>query len=84
MLEVRAWALARPIVERDTTEDALATQVGELQKIQDEQGTFSFFGMITSLSIEPFYHLLTSSIPVLSLVFLPTNPSFRDSQNKRD
>lgn len=44
MLDVRAWALARPISEQDATGDALAVRMGQVRKTEEEQGRSPFFG----------------------------------------
>lgn len=42
MLDVRAWALARPISEQDTTGDALADRMEQIKKTEEEQGRSTF------------------------------------------
>lgn len=46
MLDVRAWALARPLVEHENARVELSDKLREIEKIQEEQGRFSFFGTI--------------------------------------
>jgi hypothetical protein len=44
MLEVRAWALARPVSEQDATGDALVDRMEQVKRTEEEQGRFSFVG----------------------------------------
>ena len=44
MLEVRAWALARPVSEQDAVGDALADRMEQVKRTEEEQGRFTFFG----------------------------------------
>jgi hypothetical protein len=59
ILEIKAWALARPIAERDVTEDALANGINDVQKSYEEQGRFSFLGMpgFTFKTLNPLHEL---------------------------
>lgn len=44
MLDVRAWALARPLIEQENARVQLSDQLREIENTQEEQGMFSFFG----------------------------------------
>jgi hypothetical protein len=44
MLEVRAWALARPVAEQDATGDALADRMEKVKRTEEEQGRSPYLG----------------------------------------
>ena len=44
MLDVRAWALARPVSEQDAAGDSLADRMEQVKKTEEEQGRSPFFG----------------------------------------
>ncbi|KAF8586600.1 hypothetical protein K439DRAFT_1408508 [Ramaria rubella] len=65
MLEVRAWATARPIAEQDATGDALTIRLKEVQKTHDEQGRFCFFEQ-TRLRLLNFISSIKSALAALT------------------
>ena len=86
MLEVRAWALARPAAEQYATEDAISLQIGEVQRTHDEQGRFhSLVGEYVQARLSYLFHntcfsawfsLFITKVSLSTQAYLPISSLF--------
>ncbi|GJJ15120.1 hypothetical protein Clacol_009395 [Clathrus columnatus] len=52
MLDVRAWALARPLIEQDNARVELSSKLREIERIEEDQGSSSGVDVSSSYSVK--------------------------------
>ncbi|KAF8531097.1 hypothetical protein JB92DRAFT_2853264 [Gautieria morchelliformis] len=77
MLEVRAWALARPVAEQDATGDALADRMEKVKKTEEEQGRSPYLGRHIPTFRTVGYSLSITILPPLVSRLLPGTITYR-------